>query len=103
MARICEAAAPRATQAIWIREIVAAIGVCGVSTGPVSGREGDTIAEGQNRSELPALGNPLSRAGPRFRRGQFPRCIENKTAAHVVIRETARQFRVEIIQTGDRI
>ena len=46
MAGICQAAAPGAAQAIWISEIVATIGVCGVSTGPVSGREGDTVAEG---------------------------------------------------------
>src|SRR5258707_2184759 len=74
-------------EAIRISKIVTTIGVCRIVASAPRRGKGDAVAEGQNRSELPTLGNPLSRAGPRFRRRQFPRCIENKTAAHIIIRE----------------
>ena len=61
IARVRKATAPGATQAIRVSVIVTAqcVGRI-VASAPVWGK-GDAVAERQNRSELPALGNPLRR------------------------------------------
>jgi len=59
-------------------EIIAAERVGRVAAGAPRRGKGDAVAEGQNRSELPAIGNPLSRAGPRFGEGSSHVALRTK-------------------------
>src|SRR6266851_9406223 len=103
IAGICKHAASRSPQAVRVSKIVAAQRIGRITAGAPGGCEGHSVADGEDSSKLPTIGNPAGWAGEGFGSWNIPSAIDDQRAPDVEVGGPAGQFHVEPVEAGNRI